>query len=87
MTKTFDATTEQIYTIPEHVYEAFTDIKNCFKGCMFENIQFDAAEGVLEYDVFDKHIVKPFDMTQAAPEIAADMIQWLFSMLDAMANF
>ena len=85
-TKRFDKTTEQIYTIPSHVFDAFEDIAKCFKECIFENITFDSDKGILEYDVFEKHIVKPFDMSQATPEIAADMVQWMFSMLDAMAN-
>ena len=80
-------TNEMIYTQPEHVFEAFEDIIERMDNVVFENIVFDSTDGILKYDtVYGKHVEKAFDMTQGAPEITADVMQWLFSMLDATAN-
>lgn len=75
-----------IYNKPGHVYEAFTDIlERTGTGC-FENITFDEQEGVLQYDVYGKHITRIFDYDQGTPEVVTDMLQWFFSMLDGIAN-
>ena len=75
-----------IYEQPEHVFEAFMDIYERLDSKLFKNITFDRAEGVLEYDSIRGHIVKTFDLTQGTPEVVADVMQWLFSMLDGAAN-
>lgn len=82
----FKAENPIIYSTPGDVFEAFKDIIEAF-GCKpFENITFDIENGRLEYDCYGKHIIKLFDMEQAEPEQATDVIQWLFSMLDTIAN-
>lgn len=85
--KTLQATT--IYNSPEHVFEAFSDIQEALHNKIFENIVFNADEGVLEYDstLTGEHLRVVFDYTQATPEITADVLQWMFSMLDTIVNF
>ena len=75
-----------IYTDPLHIMEAFSDIASCFNHNIFEDIVYDDEQGTLSYTVYGKRITRVFDMTQATPEIAQDILQWVFSMLDAMAN-
>lgn len=75
-----------IYTNPGNVWEAFNDILKITGTHPFENIRFDEYEGCIEYDCYDRHIKRIFDLNQATPEIAADVLQWAFSMLDCIAN-
>lgn len=75
-----------IYQQPDEVFEAFTDILEATGSSFFKNIQFDFLEGALEYDSDAGHCVKYFNMEQGTPELVADVMQWLFSMLDAAAN-
>lgn len=77
-----------IYTDPLHVFKVFSDIIERLGTGLFDNITYDDDNGVIEYDVPDigKHIIKVFDMKQARPEIAADVLQWVFSMLDSIVN-
>ena len=82
----FDMNDNSMYKDPADVYEAFTSILATIGSSFFRNISFDSVEGVLEYDTDSGHCVKPFDLTQGTPEIVADVMQWLFSMLDAAAN-
>ena len=78
---------DTIYQQPDEVVEAFRDILEAVNSNFFQNIMYDDLEGVLEYDnIYGEHFIKPFDMTQGTPEITADVLQWLFSMLDAAAN-
>jgi len=86
MTKIIRKEHEQIYTNPGNVYEAFCDILKLTGRGPFENIHYDEYAGTIEYDVYDRHIIKVFDNDQATPEKAADLIQWAFSMLDCIAN-
>jgi hypothetical protein len=75
-----------IYNQPDDVFEAFTDILEATGSGIFKNIQFDYLDGVLEYDSTAGHCVKYFNMEQGTPELVSDIMQWLFSMLDAAAN-
>ena len=78
---------DTIYQQPDEVVEAFRDILEATNNTFFQNITYDDLEGILEYDNnLGEHFVKPFDLTQGTPEIVADLLQWLFSMLDAAAN-
>lgn len=78
---------ELIYQDPTHVFEAFTDILEAIRSDLFSNVSFDEAEGSLTYYVYgETKVQKLFDMTQGTPEVVADMLQWLFSMLDGAAN-
>lgn len=88
LTKRFEATPEPIYTDPMNVFDAFSDIWERIGSSFFENITYDDNEGVIEYDVPDtnRHIVKVFDKSQGLPEYTADVMQWLFSMLDGAVN-
>lgn len=81
-------TKDIIYRDPVGVFEAFSDILETMKTGLFDNITYDADRAVLDYDLpmIDKHITKIFDTEQAPPELAADLMQWLFSMLDGAAN-
>lgn len=81
-------TKDIIYTDPVGVFEAFTDILEAMHTGLFTEITFDADRGILEYylPMIDKHVTKIFDTEQAPPELAADVMQWLFSMLDGAAN-
>ena len=75
-----------IYTAPGNVWEAFSDILEKIGAGPFENIHFDEYEGYIEYDCYDRHIKRIFNLNQGTPEIAADVLQWAFSMLDCIAN-
>ena len=84
--KTLEATPERIYNNPIHVFEAFSDILEITGNGIFDNICFFPDEGYLTYEAYGKPIKKFFDMTQGTPELVADLMDWLFSMLDAVAN-
>ena len=81
-------TNEVIYTDPLHVFEAFMDITERIGTGLFENIVYRDDDGVIEYDVpeIGKHIVKVFDTDQATPDLAMDVMQWVFSMIDSIVN-
>ena len=85
---TKDGSHGYIYADPIHVFEAFSDIAERIDSKLLDNITYDVEEGVLEYDqtLTNKHIRVTFDMTQGTPEIVTDLMQWLFSLLDSMAN-
>lgn len=87
-TITKDGSHGYIYAEPIHVFEAFSDIAEKIDSKLLDNITFYADEGVLEYDqtLTNKHIRVTFDMTQGTSEIVNDLLQWLFSLLDSMAN-
>ena len=84
--KVFNPTEERIYEDPGYVYEAFTDILQATGNGLFENIQFDTCEGVLTYEAYGKPIKKIFNMKQGIPELTYEVMDWMFSMLDAAAN-
>lgn len=74
------------YTSVADIFEAFRDILEKIGTGDFENIKMDAGEGVIEYDCYGKHIRRVFDLTMPPEELVADVLQWLFGMLDAIAN-
>lgn len=74
-----------------HMIEAFADIYQCMKSDLFDNLEYGhTADGqpALWYDVVptDTAICKVFNADQGAPELKADIITYLFSMLDSAAN-
>lgn len=77
---------DTIYENIGDVFEAFRDILEEIGTGDFENIKMDAGEGVIEYDCYGKHIRRVFDMTMNTKELVADVLQWVFSMLDSIAN-
>lgn len=74
------------YKEPADIFEAFGDILAAMGKGDFENIRTNASEGFIEYDVYGKHIKRVFDLTMNPDELAADVMQWCFSMLDGIAN-
>lgn len=84
--KVFEATPERIYKDPGYVFEAFGDIIKTTGNDIFDKIVFYEDEGVLTYEAYGKPIKKIFNMDQGTPELTADIMDWLFSMLDAIAN-
>ena len=84
--KTLEATPERIYSDPITLFAAFSDILEVTGNGIFKNICFFPDEGYLTYEAYGKPIKKVFNMQQGTPELASDLMDWLFSMLDAVAN-
>lgn len=74
-----------IYTDVDTVLEIFEEVYSKLRNDLFTNIEYN--NGVLDYDTkYGTHITKIFDMDQGAPEVVSDVMQYLFSMLDASIN-
>ena len=76
-----------------HMLDAFDDIHRlvCRVSPFFENVSFgytQEGQPALSYTVTasDCEITKLFNADQGEPELKADIITYLFSMLDAAAN-
>lgn len=73
-----------------HMLEAFTDILSATGSDLFQDIQLVEQDNglVLKYLVTPtgNEIIKEFNTDQGTPELKADIMEHLFSMLDAAAN-
>jgi len=74
----------------DHMMEAFDDILAAMSNKLFKDIELiQDNEGIaIRYYVTinDKQITKYFEADQGAPELKADIMEYLFSMLDGAAN-
>jgi len=77
---------DPIYKTQAAIFGAFGDILERTGTGAFENIVMDIDEGILEYTAYGKKVRRVFDMTMTNDELLADTLQWLFGMLDAIAN-
>ena len=76
-----------------HIMEAFDDILSaiCKNNPVFSNIAFGTTSDgapALRYTVnaTNKECLKLFKADQGLPELKADLITWLFSLLDGAVN-
>ena len=74
----------------DHMMEAFDDILAAMSNKLFKDIELiQDNEGIaIRYYVTinDKQITKYFETDQGEPELKADIMEYLFSMLDGVAN-
>ena len=72
----------------ETMLEAFKDILEATGADLFQDIELIEfnKDIALKYKVYSNEIVKQFDTNQGTPELKADIMEHLFSMLDAAAN-
>lgn len=80
---------ENNYSI-DHMMEAFSDILEAIGSKLFKDIELiqDRQGIAIRYYVTinDKQITKYFETDQGGPELKADIMEYLFSMLDGAAN-
>lgn len=74
------------YTI-ETMFEVMEDVLSAMDSNLFKDIELLQEEGLkLRYRVYDNEITKEFNTDQGGPELAADFMEYIFSMFDAAAN-
>jgi hypothetical protein len=86
----FKARENEVNYSIDHMMEAFNDILEAMNNKLFKDIELiQDNEGIaIRYYVTinDKQITKYFETDQGEPELKADIMEYLFSMLDGVAN-
>lgn len=86
----FKARENEVNYSIDHMMEAFSDILEAIGSKLFKDVELiEDKNGIaLKYYVTinDKQITKYFETDQGGPELKADIMEYLFSMLDGAAN-
>ena len=74
----------------EHMFEAFEDILEATGSGLFKDIELIESNNTIAIRYYvtlnDKQVTKEFNADQGGPELKADIMEYLFSMLDGAAN-